>query len=143
MARKLVDQRTCDVAEAPVIQSIEVRMGAPPGELDELVVNGAAQQHGIAIRKVLGKLVELDDLGRADEGEILRVEVDDLPLAWKRCFGDGFEGGLAAFFVIVEARLHTSHGKCFDGLTYGFHELLLSTFLRWTDSNGNGKNDRS
>ncbi|MCY1465331.1 hypothetical protein D9M71_834620 [compost metagenome] len=83
-------------------------MVAAPGQLDELVVGRTAEDHGVAVFEVLAQLGEGLDLGRADEGEVLRVEEDDLPLAVKAVLRQRFERRDAVFFVVVEARLHAS-----------------------------------
>ena len=56
-------------------------MGGAPVEVGELVVGGAAEDLGVAVLELVVELAECGDLGRADEGEVLRVEEDDLPLA--------------------------------------------------------------
>src|SRR5205085_11973010 len=44
-------------------------------------VGRAADQDGVAILEIVLQVAVADDLGRADEGEVLRPEEDDLPLA--------------------------------------------------------------
>src|SRR3546814_3364787 len=69
-------------------------MVVAPGEIDELRVDRHAIDDGIAVVEVTVQLAEGSDLGRADEGEILRPEEDDLPLALVAVAGDVGEGGL-------------------------------------------------
>src|SRR5205809_4870410 len=88
---ELVDERALRVAEAPVAELAQVLVITAPAELGELVVGRAAEQDRVALLELLRELVEADDLGRADEGEVLRPEVDDLPLAGKALFGEGLE----------------------------------------------------
>jgi hypothetical protein len=40
--------------------------------VDELVVDGRSEHLGVAVGEVLVEALELGDLGRADEGEVLR-----------------------------------------------------------------------
>ncbi|KAJ3472233.1 hypothetical protein NLI96_g13388 [Meripilus lineatus] len=84
-------------------------------------VRAAAEQDGVALFELLRQLCELDDFRRAHEREILRIEVDDLPLARERRFGDGLERRLAVFLVIVEARLRGYDGESFEFIAHGFH----------------------
>ena len=58
-------------------------MVAPPCELAELVIARPAENHGVAVGKFARQPRKLGNLGRANEGEVLRVEKDDLPLAGK------------------------------------------------------------
>src|SRR5205814_9856206 len=100
---ELVDGRAGGVAEAVMAQLAQVLVLTAPAELAEFVVGRAAQQHRVALGELTRELVEADDLGRADEGEVLRPEVDDLPLAGEALLGDGLERGDAVLFVVVEA----------------------------------------
>src|SRR5690606_38059271 len=68
------------VGELPDRQLVQVGVVAAPGQLGELIVGRTAQNHGVAVLEVLAQLGEGGDFGRADEGEVLRVEEDDLPL---------------------------------------------------------------
>ncbi len=72
-------------------------MGAPSG-MDEIAIGRRADQHGIAIREILFQAAVADDLGRADEGEILRPEEHDQPLT-----GIGFVGNLREIGLVVRA----------------------------------------
>jgi hypothetical protein len=59
----------------------QVGVVVPPREVRELVVGRTADDDGVTVGEVLRLLVELDDLGGADEREVLRVGVEDQPLA--------------------------------------------------------------
>ena len=59
----------------------ELLVGAAPGEVDVGGVGRGADQDGVAVREILRELAIAGDLGRADEGEVLRPEEQDLPLA--------------------------------------------------------------
>ena len=63
-------------------------MVAAPRELDELVVGRAAEQNSIAILEVACELREAGNFGWANEREILRIKVNDFPLAGERAFVD-------------------------------------------------------
>src|SRR5690606_41530891 len=63
------------------------------------------ENDGVAVLEVLRELGEFGDLGRAHEGEVLRVEEDHLPLALEALIGDRLESRLAVFFMAVESRL--------------------------------------
>ena len=102
-----VDQGTGRVGKLPVTQLVQVRVLAAPGQLAEFIVRGTGQHDGVTVGELFSQIVEGHDLGRADEGEILRVEDDDLPLAREAFIRQRFEGAFAIFFVSVEARLHT------------------------------------
>src|SRR3546814_7085558 len=63
----------------------EIRVGEPlvrlaPGEVDMGGIGRSADQHRVAVREILVQLAITDDLGRADEGEVLRPLAKDLPL---------------------------------------------------------------
>ena len=73
--------------------------------MDELAVGRDAVDHRVAIGEVAVQLAEGDDLGRADEGEILRPEEYDLPLA-----GVGLSGDFGECGVEVEALGPALHG---------------------------------
>src|SRR5690348_2406942 len=118
---ELIDERAGDVRELPLVEALEIGMVAPPAELRELVVGRAAENDRVAILEVLRELGEADDLRRTHEGEVLGVEVDDLPLAGKRFFVDRLKGRLAVFFMPVEAGLDPDDMERFQFLAYGFH----------------------
>ncbi len=107
-----------------------------PRQLDELVVDAAAEQNRVTVFEVVRQLAELDDFRRADEGEVLRIEVDDLPLARERLLGDFLEGGLAVIFVVVESRLRSGDGECFDFIANGLH-AVTPVFVERTNFNQN------
>jgi len=101
-----IDQRAIGIGELPDAQLLEVLMVAAPGQLRELIVGGAAEHDRVAILEIAVQVGESDDLRRADEGEVLRIEEDDLPLARKAFLGDRLERAFAALFVLHEFRLH-------------------------------------
>ena len=51
----------------------------PPREVDELTVGAGTVDDRITIGEVIIEFTESGNLGRADKGEILRPEEDDLP----------------------------------------------------------------
>src|SRR5439155_8511335 len=116
---ELVDERAGHVGKLPLVETLELRVVAPPAELGELVVSRAAEYDRIAVFEVLRELGEADDFGRADEREVLGIEVDDLPLAREGLFVDRRKGRFAVFLVAVEAGLHADHVERFQFLTYG------------------------
>ena len=59
----------------------ELLVRLAPGEVDVGGVGRGADQHGVAVGEIALQLAIADDLGRADEGEILGPEEQDLPLA--------------------------------------------------------------
>src|SRR5690606_3930846 len=77
---QVAGQLAAGVSELPDRQLVQVGVVAAPGQLDELVVGRTAEHDGVAVFEVLAQLGEGGDFGRADEGEVLRVEEDDLPL---------------------------------------------------------------
>ncbi len=81
-------QVVADVGEHRERDLDELRVGCTPVEVGELVVTGAAENDGVAVIELFVELAERGDLGRADEGEVLRVEEHDLPLADVRLVGD-------------------------------------------------------
>ncbi|MNI66369.1 hypothetical protein D3C73_1219290 [compost metagenome] len=117
----MVDQGTGGVTELVVAQLVQVRMLTAPCQLDEFVVGGAAQQDGVAVFEILGQLVEADDFGRAHKREVFRVEVDHLPLAGERAFGDVFKRRHAIFFVLVEAGLDAGDLEGLEFVANSFH----------------------
>jgi hypothetical protein len=56
--------------------------------VDELGVGRHGQHLAVTVGKLLVQIAETLDLGRADEGEVLRVEENELPLALVRLVGD-------------------------------------------------------
>jgi hypothetical protein len=61
----------------------QVGVRIAPRQVRVLVVGGPAEDDRVTVGEVLGVLAELDDLGRTDEREVLRVGVEDQPLAVK------------------------------------------------------------
>jgi hypothetical protein len=94
------------VGEVPDRQAVQVGMFPAPAQLGVLVVGRAAQDHRVALLELTAQAGELGDLGRADEGEVLRVEEDDLPLAGEALVVERLEGALAILFMAVELGLH-------------------------------------
>src|SRR5262249_34324591 len=64
-----------------VLQAAQVLVVLSPGEVRVFIVGGPAEDDRPSLFKSLQLLVELDDLGRTDEGEVLGVRVEDDPLA--------------------------------------------------------------
>src|SRR3546814_20674082 len=69
----------------------EIRVGEPlvrlaPGAVDMGGIGRSADQHRVAVREILVQLAITDDLGRADEGEVLRpVERSDARCGGEEC----------------------------------------------------------
>jgi hypothetical protein len=117
------------VGKAVVAQAAQVWVLAAPAEFGELVVGRAAHQHRVVVRKRLGQAVKGHDLGRAHEGEIFGVEVDDLPLARETFFGEVFKSTVTMLLVVVETGLNAHHLEGFQFVTNGFHRALLHSKL--------------
>src|SRR3546814_8991134 len=96
-------------------------MFTPPGQLDELVVDGASHEHRIAVLEILCQVIEAHDFGWAYEGEILGIEINDFPFSGKRAFGDVFEGRDTVFFGLIEAGLDAGDLEGFEFIAYSFH----------------------
>ena len=60
----------------------ELRVGGAPVEVAEFVIGASTQHLGVAVFEVFVELAKGRNLGGADEGEVLRVEEHDLPLAF-------------------------------------------------------------
>ena len=116
-----VHQAALAVGKAPVAELVQVFVVTPPAEFAELVVGAATHQHGVTLFELPRQLVEGHDLGRANEGEVLGPEIDDLPLAGKALLGQGLEGRDAVFLVLVEAGLDADDAERFELLTDGLH----------------------
>ena len=116
-----VDQRAGGIGKHPVIQSIEILVVAAPRELDELVIGRATEQDGIAILEVVRELREAGNFGWANEREILRIKVNDFPLAGERALVDRFERADSVFFMMIKAGLDADDAKRIELLTDGFH----------------------
>ena len=52
-----------------------------PGQVGEVAVSGASNDGAVEVLELLGAVIEGDDLGGADEGEVQRVEEEDNVLA--------------------------------------------------------------
>src|SRR6266851_4613660 len=74
-------------------QRLQVGVVLAPGQVHELGVGRGAVEHRVAIVELAVELAEGGDLGRTDEGEILRPEEHDLPLAGIALVGNVLEGG--------------------------------------------------
>src|SRR5260221_14274283 len=97
----------------------------PPGKERKLVVGRAAEHDRVAVSESAELLVELDDLGRANEGEILRVRVDDQPLA-----GVARRGHVRELLTLLDA--HTRDGLELRELAAGNdHNAKFSNCLAW------------
>jgi hypothetical protein len=58
-----------------------------------LVVGRATEHDRVAVGEIAGEPAKFSDFSRANEGEVLRIEENDLPFSGKALFGDLFEGG--------------------------------------------------
>jgi len=83
-----------DVGEHREGQVLEVGVIVAPGQVDELAVDRHAVNHGVAILEVAIQLPEAGDFRRADKGEVLRPEEDELPLARIGLLAEVGKGGL-------------------------------------------------
>src|SRR5262249_14203408 len=118
-----VNQRTLGIGELPDRQLVQILVIATPGELAELVVGRAAQHHGVAVLEILRQAGEFCDLRRADEGEILRIEEDDLPLAGEARLGQRLECALSLFFLNLKSGLHADDFKRWQLASNSEHSL--------------------
>src|SRR5689334_25274105 len=99
-----------------------------PGEMYVLRVDRDSVDHRITILELAIQLAEGRDLGRTNEGEVLRPEEDDLPLARVGRVADLLEGGLG---IGAHHRLEVEGRKL---VADGQHETLHE-FLDWNVSN--------
>ncbi len=76
--------------------------------MHELAVDADAEDLRIARFEFLVELAERGDLGRADEGEVLRPEEHDLPLSGKAIVGEGLEGSVE---VVRDGAFELEPGK--------------------------------
>ncbi len=110
-------QLTLDVAEHREGQLAQVRVVLAPGVVDELVVDGDAEHLGVAVGELAVEATELGDLGGADEGEVLRPEEHDAPLALVGLVVDrlerlvGVERHAGGEFVLGEVVTDSEHGS--------------------------------
>ncbi len=123
------------IAELPDRQLGEIRVLAPPGQLDVFVVDRTAEHHGVPLRELRIQPGELGDLRGTNEGEVLRVEEDHFPLAGEAFVGERLEGALAVFFVAHEAGLHAGDLEFRQFLTDAEHRGVL---LGWMGAGPNG-----
>lgn len=103
---KTINQRTIRVGKRPDRQLVEILVITTPCELHEFIVGRATKNDGVTVFEVRCKTRKFCDFGRANKGEVLRVEEDDLPLAREACFGDFFKCRNTIFFMMVEAGLY-------------------------------------
>src|SRR6266853_444237 len=99
-------------------QGLQVGMVLAPRQMHELGVGRNTVEHRVAVVEVAVELAESGDLGRTDEGEILRPEEHDLPFAGVALVGTILEGGLG---VGAHRRLEIEGRKL---VTDGQHETL-------------------
>jgi hypothetical protein len=100
-------------------QVAQVVVVEAPVEVHELAVGGHAVEHRVAVLELAVQLAEGGDLGRADEGEVLRPEEDDLPLAGVGVGGNLLKGLAGAAEALgaaldggeVEARENVADGQ--------------------------------
>jgi hypothetical protein len=74
----------------------EIVAALPPGEMDEIAIGRQAEKLRVAVGELAVQLVEADDLGRADEGEILGPGEEDQPFPGIAGIGRRREGGLGS-----------------------------------------------
>src|SRR5579863_8997522 len=70
-----------DVGEPREGDLAEILAALAPRDMDELAVDRQTEKLRVAVAEVAVEGVEADDLGRADEGEVLRPGENDQPLA--------------------------------------------------------------
>src|SRR4029077_8110811 len=80
-----------DVREHRERQRLQLRLLTSPREMHVLAVDAHTEQLCIARPELLLELAEGGNLGRADEGEILRPEKHDFPLTGEAVVGEGLE----------------------------------------------------
>src|SRR5690625_5001031 len=78
---ELGGELTLQVGEHRELQVPKVLIVALPGQVNELAVRGEAEDLGIAVGKLLVQRREGCNLGRANEGKVLRPSKEDQPLA--------------------------------------------------------------
>src|SRR3954470_132980 len=81
-------QLALDVGQHRERQVTQVVVVDAPGVVDELAVGRSAENLGVAVGELAVQLAESGDLGRAHEGEVLRPEEHDQPLALERTVGE-------------------------------------------------------
>src|SRR5216684_5384321 len=99
-------------------QRLQVGVVLAPRQVHELGIGRGAVEHRVAVVELAAELAEGGDLGRTDEGEILRPEEHDLPLAGSALVGNVLEGGPG---VGAHHRLEVEGGKL---VADGQHETL-------------------
>src|SRR5215212_4254255 len=111
---QLLGQLTLDVGQHGEWQRLQVGMVLAPGQVHELRIGRDAVDDGVTLVERLVELAEGGDLGRADEGEVLRPEEHDLPFAGVALVGDLLEGRLrigAHHRLEVEGRKLVANGQ--------------------------------
>lgn len=96
-----------------------LRGGVDPGPVGEFAVCGAADDGHVTLFEFAQGFLEADQLGRAHEGEILRVEEQDHVLfALKLVKAEIRYDGTVYYCVSAEMRCRFSYEKhgCFFGL---------------------------
>src|SRR5262249_4082070 len=91
---ELGGQLALDVGEHREGEIPQLFLFAAPGQVHELAVDAHAEDLRITSLELLVQLAEGGNLGRAYEGEVLRPEEHDAPLALVRVLVDGLEGAL-------------------------------------------------
>lgn len=129
---ELVDQGARFIGKAEVVQRAQFGALAAPAQLGVFIVGRTAHQHGIGVGKRFGQLVETGHLTAANGGEVLGIEVDDLPLARKTGLGEVHEGRVAVLFFMQEARLDAHDLEGFQFVADGFHACTHAE--KWFES---------
>ncbi|ABY39672.1 Hypothetical protein, conserved [Brucella suis ATCC 23445] len=101
-----IDQRTIGISKRPDRQLVEILVVAAPCQLDEFIIGRTAKHNCIAIFKFRSQTRKFSDFRRADEGEVLRVEENDFPLAGEALFRHFLECRNAVFLMMVETGLY-------------------------------------
>ncbi|MCY1171802.1 hypothetical protein D9M73_119250 [compost metagenome] len=97
----------------------QIGIGLAPCQVDVRGIGRSADQHRVTIFEIALQARITDDLGRADEGEILRPVEQHLPLARKGVLAERFTGGQR-----VDALLD-GNGEIGELIANGQHSLGL------------------
>src|SRR4051812_19348569 len=111
-----------DVGQHRDRQVADVVVVDAPVQVHELAIGGDAVDHRVTVGELARQLGEGRDLGRADEGEVLRPEEDDLPLAGIGLGGDLGEG-LAGAAEALRAGLHGGELESRELVANGQHAV--------------------
>jgi hypothetical protein len=95
------DQRVLHLADATVVDR-----GVLPGEVGELRVDRDADDFDAALLELVQAVIEGDQFGRADEGEVKRVEKDHRVLAL------GFRRASARISLLPMTAVAVKSGAC-------------------------------